>query len=299
MFSTSVQVKKSGSFAKLGASDYFQAKTGKRIQLSSSFRKKSRNRGLSQSAAIGASVQRTFSVLQVQKLTMDASEQEIIVHMKLPGSGILLDKRTKNGIRENFFTSKQLIDWLSKEFGEFNQFKILEIAQKLITGEFIIPLDKDENEALQKNWINPQFRLKFCEGNDFVHLPNDGFTSYSYSEFSECDNSDEGSFNSNNDDSAIFTEAIDMDNIDFKVLVSKMKHPQSGVKIKNRKWLLKKFPNCFVGEQAVTWFCHYLDVDREGAVKIGLQLQEQNLLRHVTNDHPFQDKYLFFTFDMK
>merc|ERR1711879_151077 len=81
--------------------------------------------------------------------------------------------------------------------------------------------------------------------------------------------------------------------IDFEELGKKMQHPQSGLKIKTRKWMLKKFPNCFVAEQAVSWICYHQNItDRAEAVSIGRKMQERNIFRHVTNEHKFQDKYL-------
>merc|ERR1711879_175459 len=75
--------------------------------------------------------------------------------------------------------------------------------------------------------------------------------------------------------------------LDLEILASRMKHPKTGLKIKTRKWLLKKFPNCFIGEQAVTWICFNLEIcDRKEAVAIGQRMENAGYFRHVTGDHP-------------
>ena len=83
-------------------------------------------------------------------------------------------------------------------------------------------------------------------------------------------------------------------------LCTRMKHPQSGLKIKSRKWMFRRYANCFIAEQAVTWLAYHLELpSREEAVRVALELEAAGLITHVTPDQEFQDKYLFYTFTSK
>lgn len=83
-------------------------------------------------------------------------------------------------------------------------------------------------------------------------------------------------------------------------LCARMKHPQSGLKIKSRKWMFRRYTNCFIAEQAVTWLAYHLELpSREQAVRVGMEMEAAGLISSVSQDQEFQDKYLFFTFTSK
>ena len=86
--------------------------------------------------------------------------------------------------------------------------------------------------------------------------------------------------------------------IDFNDIACKMKDPVNGVAIKTRKVRLRKFSNCFVAEQAVTWFCTELKIkNRTEAVMVGKMMQNLNIFQNVgSSDYSFQDKNLYFRF---
>ena len=65
--------------------------------------------------------------------------------------------------------------------------------------------------------------------------------------------------------------------------------------IKDRTYRLQTFPACFVGREAVTTLVNKdMAVNREEATVKLQQLLETGLIRHVTNDHSFEDAYLFY-----
>lgn len=64
----------------------------------------------------------------------------------------------------------------------------------------------------------------------------------------------------------------------------------------NHVYRLRNYPQSFVGSEAVEWLCNRLQVPRSQAVRIGQQLLEAGWIRHVTDDHSFQDAYLFYHF---
>ena len=81
-------------------------------------------------------------------------------------------------------------------------------------------------------------------------------------------------------------------------LANEMKHKETGGLVKDRKYRLRSYPNCFVAEEAVTWICTHLCIsDRIQAVKLGQQMVDKNLISHVVCPQDLQDKYLFFRFN--
>ena len=68
-------------------------------------------------------------------------------------------------------------------------------------------------------------------------------------------------------------------------------------KIKDRKYHLKTYKNCFIGKEAVTWLmdCKLCE-SRTSAVKAFQILQNHFILHHVCDDHIFKDDVLFYRF---
>lgn len=72
---------------------------------------------------------------------------------------------------------------------------------------------------------------------------------------------------------------------------------RENVVVKDRKYHLKTYPQCFVGSEAVDFLMQSGNAaSREEAVSIGEALQAMHLFEHVTRDHQFSDKNLFFRF---
>lgn len=78
-------------------------------------------------------------------------------------------------------------------------------------------------------------------------------------------------------------------------LVAEMRNV-GGIQIKDRQYKLRVYPRCFVGSEAVAWLTHHLNISPEEAVKIGQRLIDEKWIHHVVDEHPFQDKYLFYRF---
>ncbi len=83
--------------------------------------------------------------------------------------------------------------------------------------------------------------------------------------------------------------------INLKKLVADMRDV-GGVKIKDRRYKLKNYPQCFVGSEAVGWMTKKLNISPEEALKIGQRLIEEKWIHHVTNEHPFENGYFFYRF---
>jgi len=64
---------------------------------------------------------------------------------------------------------------------------------------------------------------------------------------------------------------------------------------KNRRYHLRKFKNCLVGRELVDWFLlKELASTRADAVRLGKRLVLTGILKHVVDDHDFEDAYLFY-----
>ena len=74
-----------------------------------------------------------------------------------------------------------------------------------------------------------------------------------------------------------------------------MRRP-GGLDIRNRRFGLRNYPNCFVGNEAVTWLVQTQKATHDEAVRIGQLLVERSIIHHVTDEHSFKDEYLFYRF---
>ncbi len=69
-----------------------------------------------------------------------------------------------------------------------------------------------------------------------------------------------------------------------------------GIEIKDRRYLLKIYPNCFVGSEAVAWLMRTQGINKSDAICIGQIMMKRGLIHHVVDEHDFKDEYLFYCF---
>jgi len=67
--------------------------------------------------------------------------------------------------------------------------------------------------------------------------------------------------------------------------------------VKDRTYFLKKYPKCFVGTEAVTYFLttHYCNTIPQ-SLALGQQLMDCDYIHHVTDDHHFKNEHLYYRF---
>lgn len=71
----------------------------------------------------------------------------------------------------------------------------------------------------------------------------------------------------------------------------------SGLDIQDRTYLLRSYPKCFIGSEAVSYLIKEGIVTNEvDAVALGNVLLKANVFKHVTRDHTFKNEYLFYRF---
>ncbi|RMD72758.1 MAG: hypothetical protein D6822_00775 [Cyanobacteria bacterium J149] len=83
--------------------------------------------------------------------------------------------------------------------------------------------------------------------------------------------------------------------INLEKIVAQMRG-ENGVPIKGRMQGLKLYKRSFVGSEAVDWLTNTLNISRPQAIKIGQLLLSNNLIRHVTGEHQFEDRELLYRF---
>ncbi len=98
------------------------------------------------------------------------------------------------------------------------------------------------------------------------------------------------------EDKALKLFVEDSTSIDLKELAMDMVKI-GGVEIKDRRHNLKKYPRCFIGSEAVQWISEKLNISNSEAIKIGQQLIDDKWIYHVTNEHQFENEYLFYRFN--
>lgn len=93
--------------------------------------------------------------------------------------------------------------------------------------------------------------------------------------------------------SARLIAEAEADGVDLPALAFRMQR-SGGVDIKDRRFRLRIYPECFVASEGVTWLERALRVPREKAVAVGQALQSAGLIYHVAKEQPFADETLFF-----
>ncbi len=68
----------------------------------------------------------------------------------------------------------------------------------------------------------------------------------------------------------------------------------AGLDIRDRRWRLRTYPNCFLGREAVDWIVERQRVGRAEAVRMGQRLVALGLMSHVVGEHDFEDADLFY-----
>ena len=89
---------------------------------------------------------------------------------------------------------------------------------------------------------------------------------------------------------------LDIVNIlNIKQVTAQMRS-EKGITIKDRRYRLISYPNCFIGSEAVDWMRKNLNLSGEQAVRLGQRLIDEKFIHHVTDEHPFINDFFFYRF---
>jgi hypothetical protein len=97
------------------------------------------------------------------------------------------------------------------------------------------------------------------------------------------------------DCSLLIRQKGDLSDSEIEALIAQMRG-SDGIEIKDRRYRLRLFSSCFVGSEAVTWLMQQQNATREEAIRVGQILVERGIIHHVTDEHTFDDSYLFYRF---
>ncbi len=70
----------------------------------------------------------------------------------------------------------------------------------------------------------------------------------------------------------------------------------TGVRVKDRKWKLLLYKQCFIGKECVDWLNQKYQWSRKTCVSYLQLLYDQSLIAHVCNKHKIEDDHLFYIF---
>ena len=83
--------------------------------------------------------------------------------------------------------------------------------------------------------------------------------------------------------------------LSIKEVVARMRSKQ-GISIKDRRYRLVSYPQCFVGSEAADWMIQNLNLSTEQAIRLGQRLIDEKFIHHVTDEHPFINDFFFYRF---
>lgn len=86
-----------------------------------------------------------------------------------------------------------------------------------------------------------------------------------------------------------------LDRLNIRQLVLQMRG-ENGIKIKTRRYKLKLYHHCFLGNEIVDWIVEKLKISRTDAVKLGQKMIDKKIFHHVVDEHQFKDEPLFYRF---
>jgi hypothetical protein len=84
-------------------------------------------------------------------------------------------------------------------------------------------------------------------------------------------------------------------NFNLKKVADQLKGEQ-GVNIKTRRYKLKLYHHCFLGNEAVDWLVENLKISRTEAVNLGQKLIDKKIIHHVSDEHSFKDEQIYYRF---
>lgn len=87
----------------------------------------------------------------------------------------------------------------------------------------------------------------------------------------------------------------DNNRINIKELANQMRSSKD-LAIKTRRYKLKLYQRCFLGNEAVDWLANHVKISRSEAIKLGQKMLDKGIFHHVSDDHPFKDESLFYRF---
>eukprot|EP00871_Galdieria_phlegrea_P005191 jgi/Galph1/5673/GphlegSOOS_G4342.1 len=83
---------------------------------------------------------------------------------------------------------------------------------------------------------------------------------------------------------------------DFVNIYSSLRNPVDGLKVSDRRWMLKTYPKCFTGTEAVEWMTTKLHLSKKEALDLGQRLMTAGVIQPVFGSDVFVEGDSFFRF---
>lgn len=84
--------------------------------------------------------------------------------------------------------------------------------------------------------------------------------------------------------------------VEIESIVTKMRDPQHGVEIKDRRYRGKPYTACFTAPEAIQWMMKNLEMTESEAVALGREMQQLGVIHHVAYQREFCNKEYWFRF---
>jgi hypothetical protein len=78
--------------------------------------------------------------------------------------------------------------------------------------------------------------------------------------------------------------------------LAKLKDPQTGLPVKDRWYMFKKYRNCFVASDLVAWFMRTKNISQEEAVKLCHTMFDAGVIVHIVHQRNFEDGTQLYRF---
>eukprot|EP01100_Stratorugosa_tubuloviscum_P001464 TRINITY_DN1325_c0_g1_i1.p1 TRINITY_DN1325_c0_g1~~TRINITY_DN1325_c0_g1_i1.p1 ORF type:complete len:903 (-),score=354.06 TRINITY_DN1325_c0_g1_i1:76-2784(-) len=82
-------------------------------------------------------------------------------------------------------------------------------------------------------------------------------------------------------------------------LVRQILDPETGIRIRNRRYKFIMYKRCFVGKELVGWLSNRLSIGRFVSVLVGKRLVAEGFFSHVNAERPFADELFLYVFNKK
>jgi hypothetical protein len=170
---------------------------------------------------------------------------------------------------DNCFYGSEMVDWIIHNVPSIASRAVAaELAQLLLDGRKIVQLGRLQREG------------RFTDARVIYRFARDGGAD-------ACNEADVDEFLG--DDVKLTSDLLDD-------LLEEAMNPATGVDVRDRRHLLRKYPMCFIGKDMVSWLSQRLNCSRLKAVEAGQKMMNMDFFRHVLEEHNFEDSSLFYRF---
>jgi len=169
------------------------------------------------------------------------------------------------------FLGTEVVDWIYQNVkGMTERSEAIKIAQELLDSGLFIPINR---RRIGQPFKDAAVLYRFAT--DF-----DG---------SGCDEDEE--------DNDLLGDKIKISSDELDDLLPTFKDPKTGVEVKPRRSMLKSYPDCFVGSEAVDWLCERYNISRVAAVDLGQKMLNMGFFEHAKDpQRAFEDGNHFYRF---